>query len=154
MASFAKLKPSNNVVLDVIKVGNDVPTSNGPLGDNDMHVDGETYCTNTFGGTWKQCSETNAFRKQNAGVGDTYDAVKDKFIVQQPHASWTLDANDDWQAPVTIPTDESLTISDSVVLIRWPYWNEEEYRWESHNILADPTVAYHWDTDTDTWVIS
>jgi|TARA_R110000764_G_scaffold79357_1_gene158134 hypothetical protein len=154
MASFAKLKPSNNVVLDVIKVGNDVPTSNGPLGDNDMHVDGETYCTNTFGGTWKQCSETNAFRKQNAGVGDTYDAVKDKFIVQQPHASWTLDANDDWQAPVTIPTDESLIISDSVVLIRWPYWNEEEYRWESHNILADPTVAYHWDTDTDTWVIS
>jgi hypothetical protein len=154
MASFAKLKPSNNVVLDVIKVGNDIPTSNGPLGDNDMHVDGETYCTNTFGGTWKQCSETNAFRKQNAGVGDTYDAVKDKFIVQQPHASWTLDANDDWQAPVTIPTDESLIISDSVVLIRWPYWNEEEYRWESHNILADPTVAYHWDTDTDTWVIS
>ena len=154
MASFAKLKPSNNVVLDVIKVGNDVPTSNGPLGENDMHVDGETYCTNTFGGTWKQCSETNAFRKQNAGVGDTYDAVKDKFIVQQPHASWTLDANDDWQAPVTIPTDESLIISDSVVLIRWPYWNEEEYRWESHNILADPTVAYHWDTDTDTWVIS
>ena len=110
MASFAKLKPSNNVVLDVIKIGNDIPTSNGPLGD--------------------------------------------KFIVQQPHASWTLDANDDWQAPVTIPTDESLTISDSVVLIRWPYWNEEEYRWESHNILADPTVAYHWDTDTDTWVIS
>jgi len=154
MASFAKLKPSNNVVLDVIKVGNDIPTSNGPLGDNDMHVDGETYCTNTFGGTWKQCSETNAFRKQNAGVGDTYDAVKDKFIVQQPHASWTLDANDDWQAPVTIPTDESLIISDSVVLIRWPYWNEEEYRWESHTILADPTVAYHWDTDTDTWVIS
>jgi|TARA_R110000850_G_scaffold130889_2_gene251455 hypothetical protein len=154
MASFAKLKPSNNVVLDVIKIGNDIPTSNGPLGDNDMHVDGETYCTNTFGGTWKQCSETNAFRKQNAGVGDTYDAVKDKFIVQQPHASWTLDANDDWQAPVTIPTDESLIISDSVVLIRWPYWNEEEYRWESHNILADPTVAYHWDTDTDTWVIS
>jgi len=153
MATFAKLKPSNNVVLDTIKVGNDVPTSNGPLGENDMHVDGETYCTNTFGGIWKQCSETGAFRKQNAGVGDTYDAVKDKFIRPQPHASWTIDSNDDWQAPVTRPTDESLVVSDTVIL-RWPNWNEENYRWQSEDVLTDPMVAYHWDTNTNAWVIS
>ena len=68
MATFAKLD-ENNIVTQIVKVGNDVPTSDGPLGENDMHVDGETYCTNLFGGRWKQCSATNAFRKQNAGIG-------------------------------------------------------------------------------------
>jgi len=147
MASFAKLKPSNNVVLDVIKVGNDVPTSNGPLGDNDMHVDGETYCTNTFGGTWKQCSETNAFRKQNAGVGDTYDAVKDKFIVQQPHASWTLDANDDWQAPIAYPTillpvgEEEIEHSIQ--------WKESSQQWCMINY--ETQVVLTWNPETTSW---
>ena len=153
MASFAKLD-ENNIVVQAVKIGNDVPTSDGPLGENDMHVDGETYCVNLFGGgVWKQCSATNAFRKQNAGIGDTYDAVKDKFIRPQPHASWTLDSNDDWQAPVTKPTDESLVVSDTVIL-RWPYWNEENYRWQSENVLEDPMTAYHWDTNTNTWEIS
>ncbi len=153
MASFAKLD-ENNVVTQTVKIGNDVPTSDGPLGENDMHVDGETYCTNLFsGGVWKQCSATNAFRKQNAGIGDTYDAVKDKFIRPQPYASWILDSNDDWQAPVTKPTDESLVVNDTVIL-RWCYWSEENYRWQSENVLEDPMTSYHWDTNTNTWEIS
>ena len=61
MATFAKLD-ENNIVTNVIVVADDVPTSDGPLGENDMHIDGETYCTNTFGGTWKQCSSSDAFR--------------------------------------------------------------------------------------------
>jgi len=153
MATFAKLD-ENNIVIQTVKIGNDVPTSDGPLGENDMHVDGETYCTNLFkGGVWKQCSSTNAFRKQNAGIGDTYDAVKDKFIRPQPFPSWTLDANDDWQPPITKPTEESLIRNDTVVL-RLPYWNEENYRWQSENVLEDPMVAYHWDTNTNTWIVS
>ena len=150
MATFAKLD-ENNIVTQTIKVGNDVPTSNGPLGENDMHVDGETYCTNTFGGTWKQCSATNAFRKQNAGIGDTYDAVKDKFIRPQPYPSWTLDANDDWQCPVTKPDDSTLILDQNVSVLKFPYWNEEEYRWESQDVLANPIVNYYWDTNTSSW---
>ena len=34
-----------------------------------------------------------------------YDPVKDKFLGQQPFASWSLDSNDDWQAPIAHPTD-------------------------------------------------
>ena len=153
MATFAKLD-ENNIVIQTVKIGNDVPTSDGPLGENDMHVDGETYCTNLFkGGVWKQCSATNAFRKQNAGIGDTYDAVKDKFIRPQPFPSWTLDSNDDWQPPITRPSEESLIRNDTVVL-RLPFWNEENYRWQSENVLEDPMVDYHWDTNTNTWVVS
>ena len=97
MAHFAELD-NNNKVLRVVVVGNDCVPS-------DEHVDGETWCINFFkSGIWKQTSYNNNFRKQYAGIGYTYDAAKNKFISPQPYASWALDANDDWQAPVTYPT--------------------------------------------------
>ncbi len=69
MAHFAELD-DNNIVTRVVVVGNDVPTAAGPLGENDMHVDGETWCVNFFkGGTWKQTSYNHNFRKQYAGKG-------------------------------------------------------------------------------------
>ena len=57
----------------------------------------------THGG---QHPENRPLRKNYAGVGYSYDAVKDAFIPPQPFASWTLD--DDtclWNAPVAMPTD-------------------------------------------------
>ena len=88
MAHFAKLD-ENNIVEKVVVVGNDVPTAAGPLGENDMHPDGEAYCQNLFkGGVWKQTSYNNNFRKQYAGEGHTYDSLKDKFIRPQPYPSW------------------------------------------------------------------
>ena len=97
MAHFAELD-DNNIVLRVCVVDNKhVPS--------DKHVDGETWCTNFWGGTWKQTSYNNNFRKQYAGKDFTYDASKDKFIAPKPHASWSLDGNDDWKAPITEPDD-------------------------------------------------
>jgi hypothetical protein len=58
---------------------------------------------NTHGG---QHPEGRPLRKNFAGVGYTYDAVRDAFIAAQPYASWTL--NDDtclWNAPVAMPAD-------------------------------------------------
>ena len=55
---------------------------------------------------WVQTSYNNNFRKQYAGIGYSYDKVKDKFIAPQPYASWALDANDDWQAPTPMPEDD------------------------------------------------
>ena len=54
---------------------------------------------------WVQTSYNNNFRKQFAGIGFTYDKVKDKFIAPQPFPSWALDSNDDWQAPSAMPDD-------------------------------------------------
>ena len=124
MAHFAELD-GNNTVTRVVVVGNDVETAAGPLGSNDMHVDGETWCVNFFkGGTWKQTSYNNNFRKQYAGKGYTFDAAKDKFICPQPYASWSLDGNDDWQAPVAYPTITTYD-GDKRYFISW---NEENLR--------------------------
>jgi hypothetical protein len=58
---------------------------------------------NTHGG---QHPEGRPLRKNYAGIGFTYDSVRDAFIPPKPYASWTL--NEDtclWDAPVAYPTD-------------------------------------------------
>jgi len=101
MAHFAELD-ENNVVKRVIAVANDVNTADGPLGENDMHVDGEEYCKLFYKDKttiWKQTSYNGNFRKQYAGIGYTYNASEDIFIKPQPHDGWILDENYDWQPP-------------------------------------------------------
>ena len=79
MAHFAELESKTDptgftsdtylIVKRVIVVSNDTSTAAGPLGENDMHVDGETWCVNFFKTpNWKQTSYTGAFRKQYAGM--------------------------------------------------------------------------------------
>jgi hypothetical protein len=146
MAHFAELD-NNNIVLRVVVVGNDCVPS-------DEHIDGETWCINFFkGGTWKQTSYNNNFRKQYAGINYTYDAAKNKFISPQPYSSWSLDANDDWQAPVTYPTDTD----DGADPVVWEYiisWDEDNLRWtaiKSNDELETPT-KYNWDASALAWV--
>jgi len=140
MAHFAELD-GNNVVKRVIVVGNDVTTAAGPLGENDMHVDGETWCKNFFkGGTWKQTSYNNNFRKQYAGKGYTFDSAKDKFISPQPYASWVLDGNDEWQAPVTYPTD---TTDKNI------RWDEAGQKWTATD---KDDNSFNWDASALAWV--
>ena len=142
MAHFAELD-SNNVVQRVVVVGNDVETAAGPLGANDMHVDGETWCVNFFkGGNWKQTSYNNNFRKQYAGKGYTFDAAKNKFISPQPFDSWALDGNDDWQAPVTYPTDTT----DKMIS-----WDEAGQKWTATD-NSDPVNNFNWDASALAWV--
>ena len=131
MAHFAELKAmtdptgftqdSHQVVQRVVVVGNDCVPS-------DMHQDGETWCINFFkGGIWKQTSYNHNFRKKYAGIGDIYDPVKDKFLSPQPHKSWSLDSNDDWQAPIDKPS----IIDDGQAEPEWRYnisWNDKKYQ--------------------------
>ena len=142
MAHFAELD-GNNIVTRVVVVGNDIETAAGPLGANDMHVDGETWCVNFFkGGTWKQTSYNGNFRKQYCGKGYTFDSAKDKFISPQPYDSWALDGNDDWQAPVTYPTDTT----DKQI-----NWDEAGQKWTATD-NSDPVNNFNWDASGLTWV--
>jgi len=157
MAHFAELKAmtdptgftsdSHQVVQRVVVVGNDCVPS-------DMHVDGETWCINFFkGGIWKQTSYNHNFRKQYAGIGMVYDPVKDKFLSRQPHASWSLDGDDNWQAPITFP---SITEEGDVKYII--YWNEDKYNadnttgWEAtkSNDESETPTKYNW--NGSAWV--
>ena len=160
MAHFAELKQktdqfdsskTNWVVERVIVVDNKhVPTDEGP--------EGENWCSNFFGGgTWKQTSYNSNFRKQYAGKGYTYDFAKNKFLAPQPFASWSLDSNDDWQAPITYPsiTDDG---ADPVVWHYGIWWDEDVYNadntkgWKAtkSNDTADPKTIYNW--NGTSWV--
>ena len=142
MAHFAELDGSN-IVTRVTVVSNDVTTAAGPLGENDMHVDGETWCVNFFkGGTWKQTSYNHNFRKQYCGKGYTFDSAKNKFISPQPYTSWALDGNDDWQAPVTYPTDTT----DKRIS-----WDEDNQKWTATDD-SDPVNNFNWDASALAWV--
>ena len=150
MAHFAELN-DNKVVTRVVVIGNDIPANGGTLEDNDMHIDGEKFCIKLFkGGIWKQTSYNNNFRKQYAGIGYTYDAAKNKFISSQPHASWALDANDDWQAPVTYPTITTYGSNDP--LDRYIIsWDEAGQKWTATD-HEDPINNFNWDASALAWV--
>lgn len=96
MAHAAELD-ANNVVLRVIVVS------------NDLEPNVEQWCTDTYGGYWKQTSYSGSFRKNFAGIGYTYNADLDAFIPPKPYPSWVLDdATCQWQAPVPMPQDGDL----------------------------------------------
>ena len=57
---------------------------------------------NTLGGV--HINGGTPFCKNYAGIGYTYDAVRDAFIAPKPFASWVLDeATCRWGAPVPYP---------------------------------------------------
>jgi len=154
MAHFAEID-DNGTVLRVVVVGDDIPVSGGgTLGDNDMHIDGEKWCISFFkGGVWKQTSYNSTFRKHYAGKGYVYDSSKDKFLLPQPYASWALDANDDWQAPVTYPTVTSYGTpdEDGMVDTYLITWDEPNLRWLAED-NSDPINNFYWNPSTSAWV--
>jgi hypothetical protein len=129
MAHFAKIVEKVNsetgetewIVERVNVVDDELPTSDGRLGDNDMHVDGETWCSNRRPGTtWKQTSYTGKFRGIFCNIGDKYDPVNDVFVRQKPYSNWVWsDAKNNWVAPVADPSV-----------------NADEYNWRCLCILG------------------
>jgi len=64
-----------------------------------------------------------ALRKNYAGIGYTYDKVRDAFYSPQPYPSWTL--NEDacqWYAPVGSPDDGKMY-----------KWDEDTKTWKEVN---------------------
>jgi len=110
MAHYAFLD-TNNVVTEVIVGIDETELIEG--------VDPETWYGNFRGQVCKRTSynaATNGYRKQYAGIGYTYDEVRDQFVALQPYPSWTLDENNDWQPPTPKPDGDY-------------YWSEEDLVW-------------------------
>ena len=89
-----------------------------------------------FAGLIDQCSYNGNFRKQHAGINYIYDSIKDKFISPQPHQSWSLDNNDDWQAPISYPITYTLNLTNlDGTQKQDPYiWNEVNQSWDLQSI--------------------
>ena len=113
MAHFAQI--SDSIVTQVIVVSNDVCDTVFPASE----PVGQAFIASLgLGGIWIQTSYNNNFRKQYAGIGYKYDSVANVFISPQPHPSWSLDENHDWQPPTPRPEVGMWT------------WNEAELRWD------------------------
>ena len=111
MAHFAKVK--NNIVQRVIVAEQEFI---------DSYVDGEVgvwiqTSYNTYGGVHyipnsnpptPSEDQSKALRKNYAGVGWTYDSIRDAFYEPQPYPSWTLNETSClWEAPTVKPDDEN-----------------------------------------------
>jgi hypothetical protein len=118
MAHFAKVE--NGVVTQVIVIDQET-LNTGHWGDPSSWIQ-TSY--NTQAG---QHPEGRPLRKNYAGIGFTYDSVRDAFIPPKPHASWLLDeATCLWNPPVARPQDGKMYV-----------WDEETTSW----IEPETTVA-------------
>ena len=101
MAHFAKVE--NGVVTQVIVVGNkDTASADGI----EKEYIGAAFCEQLLGGYWKQTSYNGNIRKNYAGIGYTYDEVRNAFIAPQPYPSWVLNEQIcQWESPTPMPTD-------------------------------------------------
>ena len=120
MSYFAELD-SENIVIRVIAADQDFIDS-GKVGEPNNWVQ-TSY--NTRGGVhYAPNSNTPdggvALRKNYAGVGYTYDEIRDAFIFPRPYPSWIL--NEDtckWDAPTPMPDDGKIY-----------YWDEDTTSWK------------------------
>jgi hypothetical protein len=112
MSHFAQID-ENNIVTRVLVIEQDV-VDTGLFGEPSSFVQ-TSYNTHggvhTLGGT--------PLRKNYAGIGYTYDRVRDAFIPPKPFNSWVLNETTcQWDCPVPMPTDDK-TYS----------WDENSMNW-------------------------
>ena len=95
---------------------------------------------NTIGGVHQNGG--TPFRKNYAGVGYTYDPVRDAFYSPQPFESWTLNEESClWECPVERPEGEY-------------WWKEDTGEWVDYIYLSQPynSVApypsWSWSTES------
>ena len=108
MAHYAFLN-ADNVVTEVITGIDETELIEGLLP--------ETWYGNFRGQVCKRTSYNNNIRHNFAGIGYTYDTVRDAFIAPKPFASWVLDeATCKWEAPTPIPQEGVMYIWDEATV--------------------------------------
>lgn len=121
MAHYAYLDENNIVTMVIVGKNEDEAP-----GDWETYYGAKRTSYNTRGGVYYDPNtnepgpdQSKAFRKNYAGIGYTYDSVRDAFIPPQPYPSWVLDESSClWEAPVPYPTDGN----------RY-YWDEADQSW-------------------------
>lgn len=95
---------------------------------------------NTIGGVHQ--NDGTPFRKNYAGVGYTYDPVRDAFYSPQPFESWTLNEESClWECPVERPEGEY-------------WWKEDTQEWVDYEYYSKPYTyeplyaSWIWNTTT------
>tara|TARA_A100001011_G_scaffold325810_1_gene349020 strand:- start:325 stop:714 length:390 start_codon:yes stop_codon:yes gene_type:complete len=126
MSHFAKVR--NNLVETVIVAEQDfidaLPSESG--------VTWIQTSYNTRGGVHYAPNSNTAdggvaLRKNYAGIGYTYDLVRDAFYEPKPYPSWILNETSClWEAPIPIPDNE-----------KFYQWDESKKEWVETDLTAD-----------------
>jgi len=154
MAHYAIID-ENNIVVQVIT----------GIDESDNSQDWEQFYGNHLNKTCKRTSYNTiggvhsnggvAFRKNYAGIGFTYDEIRDAFIPPKPFNSWVLNEETClWESTIERPNDGK-PYNWNEDLIQWdlytpeqPFgswtWNETEWRW-------DPPIPYPTDGEPHLW---
>lgn len=124
MAHYAFLD-ENNIVTDVI-VGRDEHEIVNGISDWEEHYGSirNQICKRTSYNTiaGKHTDGGVPFRKNYAGIGFSYDPIRDAFIPPKPHASWTVDEYSCvWVPPIPQPANTETSFFR---------WNEETVSWD------------------------
>ena len=145
MAHYAELDINNKVIRVLTACNQDIATHGGELSEEAANYFGTYTPFSENGVKWVQTSYNHNFRKQYAGIGYLFDSIKNKFIAPQLFASWSLDANDDWQAPVAYPT--VTTYGDNVrYLISW---DESGQKWIGKDTQDN---EFAWVPSSSSWI--
>jgi hypothetical protein len=132
MASFAKIE--NNLVVKVESVVNEVLKDSNGIEQESIGIEFLKTLYNEPNAIWKKTSyNTNGgvhsnggtpFRKNHAGIGYTYDEIRDAFIAPKPYNSWILNESTcNWESPISKPDNENKY-----------NWNEENQNWTLQTI--------------------
>ncbi|SVD42987.1 uncharacterized protein METZ01_LOCUS395841 [marine metagenome] len=103
MSYFAEIDRNNKVIRVVV-------------------INQETINTGKWGNPdrWIETTKYTPLRYNYAGIGYTYDEIRDAFIAPKPYSSWVL--NDDtcqWNAPTPMPDDGKRYV-----------WDEDTTSWK------------------------
>lgn len=100
MSHWAEIDDNNKVIRVVVGDNND------PAGD-----EGLSWLLDNLGGQWIKTSYNAKIRGVFAGIGHTYDAALDLFVVPKPFDSWLPDGSF-WKAPIEMPEDGKFYLWD------------------------------------------
>lgn len=116
MAHFAKINNENTVEQVIVISNEDIQNLEFP----DSEPIGQEFIQSlALEGNWLQTSYNHNFRKNYAGIGYSYDSIRDAFIPPKPYDSWTLDEETClWVAPISSPGP-----------VHFYYWDESILNW-------------------------
>ena len=103
--------------------------------------------------------QSKMLRGNYAGIGYTWDEDNNIFWPPQPYASWTKNTSTaSWDAPITYPTVETYTETDSSTQSYFIYWDEVAYQannakgWEATRpASSDTSKVYEWNSSSKSW---
>ena len=124
---------------------------------------------NTIGGVHQNGG--TPFRKNYAGVGYTYDPVRDAFYAPQPFESWTLNEETClWECPVERPEGQYWWKEDTQEGVDYEYHSEPysyeyiypSWIWNTSTGVYEPPIAepdiedknsYIWSEENGAWML-